>query len=197
MRRAFHYQSSTLNRQEETERLRSAHPCFGPVPDVLQQRESERARECMGQIFPWQDPRDAAEGRVQPVKERLRARQSISGLHLHNKWSSRGFCSACTRRHARRSFTHQCTPSRGRRGRERRGEQKGEGSLLEWHSLAEPARAPTSLLLDATAAAPPTHPLRQICSGGKRSPMNEKVNQEPEGLPRCLSLMLKLWKIGV
>lgn len=60
-------------------------------------RERERAGEYMGQIFPWQDPWDAAEGRVQPVKERLRARQSISGLHLHNKWSSRGFSSACTR----------------------------------------------------------------------------------------------------
>lgn len=38
------------------------------------------------QTFPWQDPWDPAEGRVQPVKERLRARQSISSLHLHNKW---------------------------------------------------------------------------------------------------------------
>lgn len=51
-------------------------------------RERER-----GQTFPWQDPRVPTEGRVQPLKERLRARQSISGLHLHNKWSSYSFSS--------------------------------------------------------------------------------------------------------
>lgn len=58
-----------------------------------------------GQTFPWQDPRDPAEGRVQPLKERLRARQSISGLHLHNKWSSHGFSSPHT--HMRAHTTHK------------------------------------------------------------------------------------------
>lgn len=45
MRRAFHYESSTLKQAEEerTERLRSTHSCFGPMPGALQQRERERA----------------------------------------------------------------------------------------------------------------------------------------------------------
>lgn len=93
----------------------------------------------MGQTFPWQDPRDTAEARVQPVKERLRARQSISGAHLHNKWSSHSFCSA--RMHATRECIHSgliSTRQRrvretGREGGRRRG-GRGGGYLLEWHS---------------------------------------------------------------
>lgn len=150
----------------------------------------------MGQIFPWQDPRDAAEGRVQPVKERLRARQSISGLHLHNKWSSRGFSSACTRRHARRSSTHQCTPLRGRRDRERRREEEEEGSLLEWLSLAEPA--PTPLLLGDTAAEPQTRPLRQICSSvrGKKVAYERKSQSRARRITAMLKFNAKALKIG-
>lgn len=143
MRRAFHYESSTLKQAEEerTERLRSTHSCFGPMPGALQQRERERERagEYMGQIFPWQDPRDAAESRVQPVKGRLRAQQSISGLHLHNKWSSRGFSSACTRTHTHHSSTHQHMPTQGRSDEED-GEKKRAAFMLEWHSLAETTR---------------------------------------------------------
>lgn len=116
----------------------------------------------MGQIFPWQDPWDAAEGRVQPVKERLRARQSISGLHLHNKWSSRGFSSACT--HTRTHTTHQHTPTQGRRDEEE-GEKKRAAFLLEWHSLAAATQASTSILLDDTVAKPQANRLRQIYSG--------------------------------
>lgn len=86
-----------------------------------------------GQTFPWQDPRDSAEGRVQPLKERLRARQSISGLHLHNKWSSHGFSSAHTRVHpplmsvsTQHSSAHANARSDRRGGRERGREREGE-----------------------------------------------------------------------
>lgn len=163
------------------------------------ERERVRARERMGQIFPWQDPRDAAEGRVQPVKERLRARQSISGLHLHNKWSSRGFSSACTRRHAHRSST-QCTPRRGRRDRERRRERR-KGKALCWSGTPWQNRQEHPRLYCWMRQRRSHRLIRFGTSAaafrGERSPTNEKVNQEPEGLPRCLSLMLKLWKIGV
>lgn len=84
-----------------------------------------------GQTLPWQDPRDPVEGRVQPLKERLRARQSISGLHLHNKWSSHSFPRPQTHTHTRHSWAyplgaHQHTPTQGRR--EERG---GRGSVRE------------------------------------------------------------------
>lgn len=91
-----------------------------------------------GQTFPWQDPRDLAEGRVQPVKERLRARQSISGLHLHNKWSSHGFCSArahtpLTSVSTQRSSAHADARSERWGGRKRKREEEAS-YLLEWHS---------------------------------------------------------------
>lgn len=128
-------------------------------------RERERAGEYMGQIFPWQDPWDAAEGRVQPVKERLRARQSISGLHLHNKWSSRGFSSACTR--TRTHTAHQHTPTQGRRDEEE-GERKRAAFLLEWHYLAAATQASASILLDDTVAKLQANLLRQIYSRNSR-----------------------------
>lgn len=73
-----------------------------------------------GQTFPWQDPRDPAEGRVQPLKERMRARQSISSSHLHNKWSSHGFSSPHTHVCTHHSWVyplsaHQRTPTQGHR----------------------------------------------------------------------------------
>lgn len=134
----------TLKQAEEetTDRLRSSHPCFGPVPDVLQQRERERASEggsIWGQIFPWQDPRDAAEGRVQPVKERLRARQSISGLHLHNKWSSHGFSSSCTPLIHSSAHAEVRSRRRGEKKRERRRGQPFCWSCPPWqkqHTLS-------------------------------------------------------------
>lgn len=88
-----------------TERIESSLPISTLAPcQACSSRGKQRKRGCRervwmcggcvrGQTFPWQDPRDPAEGRVQPLKERLRARQSISGLHLHNKWSSHGFSS--------------------------------------------------------------------------------------------------------
>ncbi|CAB1428698.1 unnamed protein product [Pleuronectes platessa] len=78
-------------------------------------REGEREGGMMGQTFPWQDPWDPAEGRVQPLKERLRAQQSISGLHLHNKWSSHGFSSAHTRAHTTYECIHSALISTRRR----------------------------------------------------------------------------------
>lgn len=99
-----------------------------------------RERESMGQTFPLQGPRDTAEGRVQLVKERLCARQSISGLHLHNKWSFRGFSGA----HARTRHSgvnplraHQHAPTQGQRdgeGGAQREREKEASYLLEWHS---------------------------------------------------------------
>lgn len=141
----------------------------------------------MGQIFPWQDPRDAAEGRVQPVKERLRARQSISGLHLHNKWSSRGSSSARTRTHTRRSSTPQNTPTRGhRRGEGRR--KRGDGGSLS-AGVALPGRSsPGSHVqtvglhsCDATNSSVSANLQQRL---RKRSPVIEKVNHEPERLLR-------------
>ena len=125
----------------------------------------------MGQIFPWQDPQDAAESRVQPVKERLRARQSISGLHLHNKWSSRGFSSACARTHAR-------TPLIGTRRHKVAQMRKRAAFLLEWRSPAEATRASASTLPDDTAAKIRNNLLWQIYSSTqkKRSSINEEVN---------------------
>ena len=84
-----------------------------------------------GQTFPWQDPWDPAEGRVQPLKERLRAQQSISGLHLHNKWSSHGFSSAHTRAHTTYECIHSALISTRRRkvramGREGEKESRRE-----------------------------------------------------------------------
>lgn len=95
-----------------------------------------------GQTFPWQDPRDTAEGRVQPVKERLRAQQSISGSHLHNKWSSHGLSSSHTRMHTHTPLTsvstlcssaHANTGSVRWGGRRRKSEEEAS-YLLEWHS---------------------------------------------------------------
>lgn len=103
MLHAFHYRSSTP-RQTERKRARlrpsslwpraSAPPTHGDGEErVGGWVGGERG---VGQTFPWQDPWDTAEARVQPVKERMRARQSISGSHLHNKWSSHMFSSTCS-----------------------------------------------------------------------------------------------------
>lgn len=130
---AFHYESST---QRQTARERTERPALCPSSLWPRARpaptEDEREREgvvsvCVrGQTFPWQDLRDPAEGRVQPVKERLRARQSISGLHLHNKWSSHGFSSAHTRAHmsvsTQRSSAHADARSERGGGRKRKRE---------------------------------------------------------------------------
>lgn len=122
----------------------------------------------MGQIFPWQDPRDTAESRVQPVKERLRARQSISGLHLHNKWSSRGFSSACARAHT----THPLISTRRHKVAEMKKREKRRGQPSRWSGtpLVGSTRASTSILLDDTAAKLRT--LQQHSQ--KRASINEK-----------------------
>lgn len=93
----------------------------------------------VGQTFPWQDPRDTTEARVQPVKERMRARQSISCSHLHNKWGSHIFSS--TRSLARTPFVSVSTlgssahaNAGSETGMERGGGGKAGGYLLEWHS---------------------------------------------------------------
>lgn len=118
--------------EERRARLRPSSLWPGARPDPTQGDGEERGRggggTRVGQTFPWQDPRDTAEARVQPVKERLRARQSISGAHLHNKWSSHSFCSA-------RSLA--CTPfvsastlgssAHANAGSERRGGRVGGG----------------------------------------------------------------------
>lgn len=100
----------------------------------------------VGQTFPWQDPRDTAEARVQPVKERLRAQQSISGSHFHNKWSSHSFCSrSLAPSLARTHVIGECIHSRLISTRQRTvteeeragggGLRRGGGSyLLEWPS---------------------------------------------------------------
>lgn len=139
---AFHYESST---ERQTEREKREKPALCPsslwpsARPALTEEEGERegvvcACGCVcawggGQTFPWQDPRDLAEGRVQPVKERLRARQSISGLHLHNKWSSHGFCSArahtpLTSVSTQRSSAHADARSERWGGRNRKREEE-------------------------------------------------------------------------
>lgn len=67
------------------------------------------------------------------MKERLRARQSISSLHLHNKWSSHGFSSAHTRAHTplmsvstQRSSAHADARSERWGGRKRKREEERE-----------------------------------------------------------------------
>lgn len=101
-----------------------------------------------GHAFPWQDPWDTAEGRVQPLKESLHAWQSISGSHLHNKWSAHVFffffppalTRVCT--HRSRVYplsAHQHTPTQGQRnsgwvgGTVRETEQEAS-YFLEWYS---------------------------------------------------------------
>lgn len=129
-------------REKETERSVPCPSSLWPNARPARQRNREDGRVlpsvrgcrlcvcvCLrGQTFPWQDPRDPAEGRVQPLKERLRARQSISGLHLHNKWSSHGFT------HARTHTTYECIHSalistRRRKVREMRREGEGERAI--------------------------------------------------------------------
>ena len=145
---AFHYESST-ERQTETENRErpalcpsSLWPSARPAPTEEEGEREGVVRACGcvcaqggGQTFPWQDPRDLAEGRVQPVKERLRARQSISGLHLHNKWSSHGFCRARTHTHHSRVYplsAHQHTPTQGQRDGEGGRERERKRPAICW-----------------------------------------------------------------
>lgn len=95
-------------------------------------RERER-----GQTFPWQDPRVPTEGRVQPLKERLRARQSISGLHLHNKWSSYSFSSPS---HTSTHTTHECIHSALISTRQRKVIEKGREGEGERECVKERKR---------------------------------------------------------
>lgn len=89
----------------------------------------------MGQTFPLQGPRDTAEGRVQPVKERLCAWQSISGLHLHNKWSFRGFSGAHARTHhsgVNPLRAHQHAPTQGQRDGEGGAQRERKRPAICW-----------------------------------------------------------------
>lgn len=111
-----------------------AHPHSGPAPGLIRPRETEKrgwGGTRVGQTFPWQDPRDTAEARVQPVKERLRARQSISVAHLHNKWSSHSFCSARSLAHMRaiRECIHSGLISTHQRRVRETGREGGEAAI--------------------------------------------------------------------
>lgn len=94
----------------------------------------ERGGTRVGQTFPWQDPWDTAEARVQPLKERMRAWQSITGLHLHNKWSFHSFSG--TRSLARTYAICECIHSGLINTRQRRvrygdgGRRRREGGRL-------------------------------------------------------------------
>lgn len=101
---AFQNKSSTQTRTERPALCPSSlWPHARPAPERAREAECARGYVCVRgeQTFPWQDPQDPMESRVQPVKERLHARQSISSSHLHNKWSSHGFSSTHTRTHTR------------------------------------------------------------------------------------------------
>lgn len=170
---AFCYESPTQRQTEREKREARAVPILTLAQrQACSGRRRERKRgECCkrvcvcvlgGQTFPWQDPRDPAEGRVQTVKERLHARQSISGLHLHNKWElprflQRSHTRAHTRSHhslsvsTQRSSPHADARSERWGGRKRKREEEAS-YLLEWHSTntnslavsetqAEPQRA--------------------------------------------------------
>lgn len=78
-------------------------------------------------------------------------------------------------------------------GREEEREEKGEGSLLEWRSLAETARAPTSILLDDTAAKPQTRLLWQIRSSiqEKRSSVNKKSQSRARRITETIKFNAK------
>lgn len=93
-----------LDTEADREEESTAAPILTLAPCQCSSNPGRRRREGgwvggergVGQTFPWQDPWDTAEARVQPVKERMRTRQSISGSHLHNKWSSHIFSSTCS-----------------------------------------------------------------------------------------------------
>lgn len=133
-------------RQKRSRERGCAHPHSGPVPGRRKTEMREGGGEggrgsCgggtrVGQTFPWQDPRDTAEARVQPVKERLRAQQSISGSHFHNKWSSHSFCSrSLAPSLARTHVIGECIHSRLISTRQRRvtetGRKRGRGGRGE------------------------------------------------------------------
>lgn len=96
-----------------------------------------------------------------------------------------------------RAATHAAHPLIGARRAEvaetGREEERGGRGRLEWHSLAEPAGAPTTPLLDDTAAQPQTHPLRQIRSGveGKKVAHERKSQSRARRITQMLKFNAK------